>query len=380
MFLDYETLRIIWWLLLGVLLTGFAIMDGFDLGVGILLPFVARKDIERRVVVNTVGPVWEGNQVWIILGAGAIFAAWPYIYAIVFSGFYMAMFILLTGFILRPVGFKYRSKVSNPRWRETWDWMLFLGGLIPALIFGVALGNILQGIPYHFDDSMREFYTGSFLGLLNPFALLCGLTSIAMLVMHGGAYLTVKTEGEVHYRALRYSRWATVALICFFAAAGVWVAYGLMGYALVHPVLHDGPSTPFHKEVIQEVGAWLTNFRNYPILMVVPGLGFVGAIGSLIFSGRGSGKFAFLLSSLSIIGVVATVGVSMFPFILPSSTFPNMSMIVWNASSSHITLFIMFLVAAVFVPIILLYTSWVYRVMRGKVTEQQILDDQKVMY
>ena len=155
-FLDYETLRVIWWVLLGVLLIGFAVMDGFDLGVGILLPFVARTDGERRVVVNAVGPVWEGNQVWLILGGGAIFAAWPLIYAVAFSGFYLAMLVVLLALILRPVGFKFRSKMPGTRWRATWDWLLFLGGFVPALIFGVAVGNALVGAPFTFDDTLAN--------------------------------------------------------------------------------------------------------------------------------------------------------------------------------------------------------------------------------
>src|SRR5690606_9987943 len=202
--LDYTTLRVIWWLLLGILLVGWAVMDGFDLGVGTLLPLVARNDAERRLVVNTIGPVWEGNQVWLILGGGAIFAAWPPLYAVSFSGFYLAMFLILFALILRPVGFKYRGKLPSQRWRNNWDWALFIGGFIPALIMGVAVGNVLLGVPFHFDDSMRVFYTGSFFGLLMPFALLAGLLSVAMLIAHGAAMLVIKTDGPVADRSARY--------------------------------------------------------------------------------------------------------------------------------------------------------------------------------
>lgn len=183
--LDYETLRVIWWLLLGILLIGFAVMDGFDLGVAMWLPWLAKTDIERRILINSIGATWEGNQVWFILGGGAIFAAWPALYALSFSGFYFAMLLVLLALILRPVGFKYRSKLADPRWRSFWDYALFVGGFVPALIFGVAIGNVLQGVPFHFDEYLRPFYTGSFLDLLNPFALLCGLLSVLMLAMHG---------------------------------------------------------------------------------------------------------------------------------------------------------------------------------------------------
>ncbi|MDQ0995893.1 cytochrome d oxidase subunit CydB [Phyllobacterium ifriqiyense] len=183
--LDYETLRLIWWVLLGTLLIGFAVTDGFDLGIGTLLPFIAKNDMERRVVINTIGPIWEGNQVWLIVGGGVIFAAWPPLYAVSFSGFYLAMFVILAALIIRPVAFKYRSKRESLLWRSAWDWALFVGGFVPALIFGVAVGNVIQGVPFRFNNELRIFYEGSFFGLLNPFALLCGVLSVAMLVMHG---------------------------------------------------------------------------------------------------------------------------------------------------------------------------------------------------
>ena len=240
--IDYDVLRVIWWLLLGVLLIGFAVTDGFDLGVGTLLPIVARTDLERRIVINTVGPVWEGNQVWLVLGGGAIFAAWPHIYAMSFAGFYLAMFAVLCALILRPVGFKYRSKRESATWRSSWDWALFLGGLVPALIFGVALGNVLQGVPFRFTPDMRMVYEGSFLGLLNPFALLCGLVSVAMLVMHGGAWLTLKTEGAIAARARRCASVAGVATLVLYGVAGVLLWGWVQGYQLI--------STPDRKSVV----------------------------------------------------------------------------------------------------------------------------------
>ena len=202
--LDYETMRLIWWLLLGVLLIGFAIMDGFDLGVGTLLPFAARTDDERRLLINLIGPTWEGNQVWLILGGGAIFAAWPALYAVSFSGFYLAMIAILLALILRPVGFKFRSKVENTTWRSCWDWALFIGGFVPALIFGVAVGNVLLGVPFRFDNAMRIYYDGNFFGLLTPFALLCGLVSLSMLVAHGAAVIVARVPGAVGERARRF--------------------------------------------------------------------------------------------------------------------------------------------------------------------------------
>lgn len=377
---DYEMMRIIWWLLLGVLLTGFAIMDGFDLGVAMLLPFVAKKDIERRVVINTVGPIWEGNQVWIILGAGAIFAAWPIVYAVSFSGFYLAMLIVLLGFILRPVGIKYRSKMPGARWRANWDKVLCVAGVLPSLIFGVALGNILQGVPFYFDDSLRMFYSGTLWGLLNPFALLCGLVSVCMLTMHGASYLATKTEEEVRLRAIRYGRIASVAMLLLFIAAGWWLCYGISGYTITNIVDHAGPSNPLHKTVTTAVGAWMGNYQLQPKLWIAPFLVVVAVLGQLLFLGRGQSKWGFVCSSLAIVGVITTFGLTLFPFLLPSSSHPDMSLLIWDASSSLLTLRIMLVCTLIFMPIILLYTAWVYRVMRGRVTAKSIEDDSQNKY
>lgn len=377
---DYEMMRIIWWLLLGVLLTGFAIMDGFDLGVAMLLPFVARKDMERRVVINTIGPIWEGNQVWIILGAGAIFAAWPLIYAVSFSSFYLAMLIVLLGFILRPVAIKYRSKMPDACWRSNWDRILCVAGLLPSLLFGVALGNVLEGIPFYFDDSLRMFYTGTLWGLLNPFALLCGLVSVCMLIMHGASYLATKTENEVRQRAIYYGRIASMVMLLLFLAAGWWVHEGIVGYEVTSIVDHAGPSNPLHKTISTAVGAWQGNYRVEPLLWIAPLLVAAAVLGQLLFLGRGQSKWGFVFSSLAITGVIATFGLSLFPFLLPSSSNPSMSLLVWDASSSLLTLRIMLVATLIFMPIILLYTAWVYRVMRGRVTAESIEGDSQNKY
>jgi cytochrome d ubiquinol oxidase subunit II len=374
MLLDYETLRLAWWLLLGVLLIGFAVMDGFDLGVGTLLLVVARSDSERRVVINTVGPVWEGNQVWLILGAGAIFAAWPPLYAVAFSGFYVAMFLTLVALILRPVGFKFRSKIEDRRWRACWDWALFAGGAVPALVFGVALGNVLQGVPFRFDDTLRPTYEGGFFGLLNPFGLLCGLVSLAMLMLHGATWLMVKTEGAVADRARSAAGIAGLTLIVLFAVAGVWVATGLDGYVIVGEPLRDGASNPLAKDVARESGAWLGNYGRHPWMLVAPIAGFAGAALAVLCARARRALPAFLASGVAVFGVVATAGVSLFPFLLPSSIDPASSLTVWDASSSRRTLMIMLVVTAVFMPVIVAYTAWVYRVLAGKVTAEQVED------
>ncbi len=371
--LGYATLRVIWWVLLGVLLIGFAVTDGWDLGACALLPFIARTDGERRLTINAVAPTWEGNQVWFILGGGAIFAAWPFVYAVSFSGFYLAMFLVLASLILRPVGFKYRSKRPQRAWRSRWDWALFVGGFVPSLVFGVAVGNVLSGVPFHFDDDLRIFYDGSFLGLFTPFSLLCGLLSVAMLTMHGAAFVSTKVErGRVHDRASAFGRMAAVATIVLFAVGGIFIAFGHLGYAMVNLVDPAGPSNPLRATVHHAAGAWLRNYATYPWNALAPLLGLGGAmIAFLGFSRRADG-LTLLGSAGSVAGIIATVGVSMFPFILPSSTDAHASLLVWNASSSRGTLFTMLIVTVIFLPIILIYTSWVYRVLFGRITQTEI--------
>ena len=378
MLIDYEILRLIWWARLGVLLMGFAIMDGFDLGVAMWLPWLTKTDLERRVLINTIGPTWEGNQVWFILGGGAIFAAWPTLYAVSFSGFYLAMLLVLLALILRPVGFKYRSKMTNTTWRACWDWALFVGGFVPSLIFGVALGNVLQGVPFHFDESLRAFYTGGLLDLLNPFALLSGLVSVSMLAMHGAFFLNVKTQAFIQKRAIRAGRVCALLTIILFVGAGIWLYVGIDGYALTSLTAHDGPSNPLYKTVIRQTHAWFTNYQAMPITMLAPAIGIFAAILALLFAR--CAKTAFVCSGLSIAGIIATAGISMFPFILPSSTNPEQSLMVWDSSSSQLTLLIMLIGTVIFLPIVLMYTAWVYRVLRGKITEQTILDNQDTAY
>ncbi len=369
---SYEMLRLIWWALLGVLLIGFAVMDGFDLGVAILSPFVGKTDTERRVALNTIGPVWEGNQVWFILGGGAIFAAWPPLYAASFSGFYLAMLLVLVGFILRPVALTFRGKSESPLWRAVWDGLFFFSGLAPSLIFGVAFGNLLQGVPFHFDRTQQFLYDGTFFGLLNPFALLCGLVSVAMIVMQGASFLATKTEGAVADRARAYGSAAAITLVALFLAAGAWVAFGVDGYVVQGAVDGAGPSNPFLKTVTREPGGWLLNYRKIPVTLAEPLIATIGALGAAVALRQGAARIALMLSSASVAAVVATAGLSLFPFLLPSSTQPSQSLTVWDASSSQTTLSIMLVAVAIFLPIVLGYTAWVFHVLRGPVTAAAI--------
>lgn len=366
--LDYETLKLIWWLLVGVLLLGFAVMDGHDMGVGTLLPFVGKDDVERRVIINTVGPHWDGNQVWFITGGGAIFAAWPLVYATAFSGFYIAMLAVLFALFFRPVGFDYRSKIDNPTWRKSWDWGLFVGGAVPALIFGVAFGNLLQGVPFHFEADLRPVYTGSFFGLLNPFALLAGVVSLSMLTFHGANYLMIRTEGAVFERSRRASLIFGLFMLAAFAGAGLWVASGIPGYRITSVVDPGALPNPLDKTVEMAVGAWLDNYAKQPLTLLVPAAGFTGGLFGLLFAWLRKPVLAFWSSAVAELGIIGTAGVSLFPFIMPSSSDPKSSLTVWDSVSSHLTLEIMFFAALIFTPIVISYTAWCYRVMSGKVT------------
>jgi len=377
----YEILRVIWWLFLGVLLIGLAIMDGFDLGVATLLPFVARTDTERRITINTIGPVWDGNQVWLILGGGAIFAAFPQIYAASFSGFYIAMFLVLVTLILRPGGFEFRNKIADPRWRAFWDYALFAGGLVPSLVFGVAFGNLLQGVPFRIDSDLRIFYEGSGLfELLNPFGLLCGLVSLAMLTTHGAVYLTVKAERPVSERAATYVRYGALATVVLFILAGIWVAFGVKGYAIDGTVATDGPSNPLLKTVTAASGQWLVNYGTHKWMLLAPALGIVGPLLTLMMTARRRAGLAFVASAVGIFGIISTAGVSMFPFLMPSNVRPQASLTVWDATSSQMTLFVMLLATLIFLPIVVIYTGIAYRIMRGPVTAKQIENNSMHLY
>lgn len=377
--LDYPTLKLIWWLLVGVLLVGFAIMDGHDMGVGTLLPFVGRSDVERRVVINTVGPHWDGNQVWFITGGGAIFAAWPLVYATAFSGFYWAMLAVLWALFFRPVGFDYRSKIHHPLWRSTWDWGLFIGGAVPPVIFGVAFGNLLQGVPFRFDDYLMPTYSGSFWALLNPFALLAGVVSSAMITLQGATYLAHRTEAQIQRRAAAAGIGAALVLVATFVGAGIWLQ-GIDGYRISSAVQAAALPDPLSKTVVREAGAWMANYTTAPLLWLLPGLGVAGALGAAALLVARRTLSAFIASSLAVVGVIGTAGASMFPFVMPSSTHLASSLTVWDSVSSHLTLGIMFWATLIFMPLIVIYTSWAYRVMRGKVTEAYIRENDHAAY
>ncbi len=371
--IDYETLRIIWWLLLGVLLAGFAVMDGFDLGIAALIRVLARDDGERRALLETVEPTWEGNQVWLILGAGAVFAAWPLLYAAAFSGFYAAMMLVLFALILRPGGFSFRNKVADPRWRNSWDWILTVTGIVPALIFGVAIGNLFLGVPFRYDDTLRMSYEGGLSGLLRPFPLLVGLVSLSMLMLHGCAWAAMKSEDPIASRAERLMGWLATLFIGLYIASGAWLTTSVDGYSITSAFSGDAPSNPLRK-TITVGGNWLADgaLSRWACGIAVVAIA-MAALGAVL-ARRKHHRRAFLASSIMVIGTLFSAGLALFPFLMPSSLDPRSSLTVWDASSSQHTLGLMLIAATIFMPLILAYTTWVYRVLRGRINLQHVRD------
>lgn len=378
---DYESLKLIWWVLVGVLLIGFALTDGFDLGAAALLPLVGRTDSERRVVINTIAPHWDGNQVWLITAGGALFAAWPLVYAASFSGFYWAMLLVLFALFVRPVGFDYRSKLENTRWRSSWDWGLFVGGVVPSLVFGVAFGNLLLGVPFQFDETLRISYHGSFWQLLNPFGLLAGVVSLSMLMLHGATWLMMRTEGDIARRSQRAAQLTALVYLLAFMGAGAWLWLGnIQGFALAAAIDTNAAINPLGKSVLHDNAGWMANYASYPLIKLAPLTGILGGVLALAAATGKRGAWAFLGSSLAITGTLCTAGFAMFPFIMPSNLDLNSSLTLWDAVSSHKTLGIMFVAACIFVPLILVYTLWCYAKMWGKVTTGHIEQNSHGLY
>ncbi len=334
-------LNTVWFVLIGVLFTGFFFLEGFDYGVGILLPFLSRDDRERRVVINTIGPVWDGNEVWMLTAGGALFAAFPHFYATFFSGAYLALVLLLVALILRAVAFEFRSKEESPAWRSRWDWIIFFGSLVPALLWGVAMSGLLGGLPV---DARMDF-TGNFFDLLSPFTLAGGLAAVAVFTLHGAVYLSLKTAGEIQERARA-------------AAARVWpVAVLLM---VVYVVL-AGVSTDFFTRVGFDPG-------------VVPVAAILLLVSVRYFLGTRRDGWAFVATGLSIACSVMSLFIGLYPRLLVSSLNPEWSLTIHNASSSPYTLKVMTIVALILVPFVLAYQGWTYWVFRQRITVNSDLE------
>jgi cytochrome bd ubiquinol oxidase subunit II len=332
--------QVIWFFLIGILLAGYAILDGFDLGIGFWY-LLSRNDKDKKLIHNSIAPFWDGNEVWLLTGGGAIFAAFPHVYATVFSGFYLALMLVLFSLIFRAISIEFRNKVDVPEWTRIWDYGFAFGSILPTFLFGVALGNIMRGIPM---DSNYNF-TGTFFSLLNPYALLIGAVGFFMLITHGGLYLILKTDGELTDKVRsRVKKSYFLYLLHFF----------ISGFVTITSQQH-----------------LLKNYKEYPVLWLVPiiNLALIAAIG--IFHFKGEAKKAFVSSSLSIAGMFGLIASGLFPYIVPALGIPDSGLTITNASSSELTLKVMFIVAIIGMPIVIGYTIWIYRLFGGKVKENQ---------
>ncbi|HEX7380882.1 MAG TPA: cytochrome d ubiquinol oxidase subunit II [Nevskiaceae bacterium] len=370
----YAALKIVWWLVLGGLFMAIGVMIGQDMGVGTSLRYLGRDDYERRAVLNMIGPHWDGNQVWFVLGGGSLFAAFPTVYATLFSGLYIVMLILLWAMIVRPLGFEYRGKMPSERWRRNWDLMLFISGFVPMLVFGTALGNAFIGFPFHFNDLMQSFYPNGFgfASLFNPFAvIICGLMAVALALYQGGAMVNLRGEGVIAARARRMMAWAAIVAVVLFTVGGIWLSQ-MTGYAPSGAVDPSMAANPLASTASAGKGLWLANFFAHPALFIVPILVYGGLGFGSMFARSGHERLAWWSGALAWAATVGTVGAALFPMLAPSYVTPDQSLTVWNSTSSLRTLAWMLGFAVVFIPLIVLYTSWAFRVMGGKVSARDI--------
>ncbi|EGU39974.1 cytochrome d ubiquinol oxidase subunit II [Vibrio splendidus] len=368
---EYDTLRLIWWVLIGVLLIGFMITDGFDMGVGALLPVIGKTNSERRVMINSIAPHWDGNQVWLITAGGALFAAWPLVYATSFSSLYVAMYLALISLWLRPLALEYRAKIDNDQWRKVCDLAIAFSGFFPPILFGVAFGNLMQGLPFSLNSLLMVEYHGSFVDLLNPFALLCGFVGLLMALLQGSVWLMMKTTDAL-YKKARLVAQVSAAFVASLMVIGGLAISQIDGYLIVSELNHSAVSNPLNKLAIAEAGAWLTNFETYPWMCFAPIGSVLTPLLALVSARLKWDALAFISSSFTNACIVLTAGFTMFPFIIPSSMNPSHSLTLWDSTSSELTLNIMTGVAFVMVPIILCYTAFSYRTMFGRLDSEYV--------
>src|SRR3989344_5898117 len=371
---DYQ---LVWWVLIGAVLFLLALTMGFDLGVGALLPFFGSNETQRRVILNTIGGTWAGNQIWLVFGGGAIFAVWPRVYAMSFSGFYLAMLFFLWALFFRPITMEWRKKIDSVAWRSRLDWSLSICSGFVAFAIGLLLGNILQGVPFHYENQFHMIYAGNFWDLFNPFALLCGFISLSMLLTHGCTYLQM-TADEVLAKKAR--QWAIVFAFLFvvgFACAGIWAYQFINGYELMKAASIDHPTM---NEVNRIAQGLVHNYEDYPWMILAPLVGGLGSFISALGSKIKIAVIAFMGSSFMCLGAIGTVGFSLFPFIIPSSSHPAESLTIWNSSSSLYSLNALLWVVIIMLPLVLAYTFYVYSKMAHRILCREIESDGHSLY
>jgi len=366
--IDYATLKFIWLWVIGVLCVGFAITGGSDLGVCALIPWIGNNDSERSQLLESIGPTWEGNQVWLVTAAAALFAAWPLMYAASFSSFYLAFLLVLLALILRPPGIDYRHKLSKPLWRKSWDVCLFISGFVPCLLFGVALGNLLQGLPFSYDQNLMPHPTGTFFHLLDPYALICGLVSLSLLFVQACLFIQCKTLQPLRDRALHTAYLAGGVFMLTFTLAWLGALFYIDGYAVVSMGDPNQALIPTGKEVIKGPGLWFRHYQQDSWGYIGPFLSILSVGMALILASLQRPKTALVCNSVAIASVLLTLGFTLYPFVMPSMSVPNHSLTLWDASASRLSLGWMLVAVLFFLPIVLGYTTWAFHVMRGTVS------------
>ena len=370
MIFDYETFRIVWWAILGLACIGFAVSCGFDLGVVLLLPYLGDNESDRVTIIDTVSITWIGSQVWLVLVVGVLFSAWPLAFSITFSSLYLVLLFILFSFLLRPLGIVYRSELSSLKWRQILDKVVFIEALVATLFFGIALGNLFVGIPFHLENDMLIVYLGNIWGLLNPFGLLIGLLSLSLFIMQGAIYLQMKTEGTLNQRAKSIALRFTILTLVIFALAGFFVSF-MDGYHISSKMFSSDVSNPLLKTVRREPGLWLDNYGHFSKLWLIPFSTFISGYIVLVLSRINRPASAFLFSLIVAATMIITAGCTLFPFLSPSTISLNSSLTIWDSSASYKTLSIMFWMMVILLPLVLLYVGWVYKVLcRNKTVEK----------
>lgn len=380
--LDYIFLKIAWWLIMGMVLIIYATTAGYDAGITMIMPFL-RRETDRRIVLNTSAPVWDGNLSWIVFAGGGLFVVWPVVYSTAFSGMYAAMLCILWSLFFRPTGFDYRGKINHHRWRRFWDAGLLISGGLPVFIFGVAMGNCLIGFPFYFDTTtFQNYYTGNFFGLLNGFALLSGVASVLMVLMHGSVYMQQHTEGGLRALGRKLFFIFSILLFVCFSIAGLYIAFRMSGYTLIASP-EDATLYPANNIVSYTKGAWLASYLVYPWKYYPPIIAYVALLVAWLANYFRRIVLCFWASAFTVGGMIATVGATLFPFLMPSSIMPSQSLTVWNSTSSQYALNIMLYVASILFVVIFIYKIFAFRTIWSKkhtITEKDLEENEHTFY
>lgn len=371
---DLETLRLIWWALLGLVMVGFVLCEGLTLGVCLLMPVLGKTESQRLTLITSIVPFSMGNLAWFITMLAIVFAAWPIAYAVTMASVFPLMLLILLAILLRPLAMYFHHASNQPLWQQYSTKVLVVGGAVPAALLGLLAGNMLKGLPFHLDSDMRILFLGDFAGLFNLFSILVAANAVTLLVLHGSVFLQLKSSGELQQQAKAMVVRAGVAFLLLFAVTGLWIMH-LEGYHIDSDILPDAASNPLAKFVKRGEGLWLDNYEHLPLLWALPGLAFTGGLVTVLLAKWNQNYPAMIASSLCVGMVVLTFGVSMFPFLLPSNISLNSSMTIWDSSAGFVTLQSLLWVAVFAMPMMMISTRWVFCLFSRSSRDQEIIED-----